>query len=242
MQQIDINLKFDPLLFPGIYKLIVSDSIAKGLSDGDVKNTGVAPFPGKKAADIIQKVQNNTLNIHGYKAILWHFGTNDIYEILFGPWHLRRSQQRFQQVWPSVQDVKNIFTTLMDCVREQNREGKMLWSAILPRVEQLQQTQSVIDQINDHIQMQCCRRKGFIYVQTYKHFIDKHSKLPVRTYFGVVDWLHPSAAGVFRLKRCFQQALSDKNLAKECHWKRRPYGRVVQQVRQPVQKGSLIQF
>ncbi len=225
-----------------IYKLIVSDSICKRLNDGEVKNTGVAPFSGKKASDMIEKVLNDTLNIRDYKAVLWHFGTNDIYEVLFGPWHLRRSENRFRHAWPSVQDVRNTFTTLMDCVRDKNREGKMLWSSILPRVEEFEQTHSVIEQINDHIQQQCCRRKGFIYVQSYKYFIDKRSKLPVRTYFGVVDWLHPNAAGVFRLKKCFQQALSDKNLATECHWKRRPSGKPVQQLRQPVVRGASIQF
>ena len=154
---------------------------------------------------------------------MFHVGTNDIDRMMRHNADIDRQYQRTGQSLRTkitVSQIAQSYKQLIHITRQRNSNCKILCSAILPRLKDYQQSEPLIKEFNSMIQQYCCKTKSVIFLPSYK-WLCYYGK-PVAGYYAVRDGLHLSDAGTARLMQSFQQALSDVNLARELHWRRKP--------------------
>ena len=172
----------------------------------------MAPYPGYTLARISDLIAFGQVNVKNYSAILLHFGTNDIPPT----WDKHHKKHMVKSIDAVVQEYKS----LVQLIRRDNSQAYIVLSAIIPRPIDHAKTKLRVEAINNKVQQWCCTQNRLIFQPTYKFFIKAGS--PVLSYFSPSDRLHLRGAGIKRLQQCMQQALSEKNLAKANHWRRKP--------------------
>lgn len=189
---------------------MISDSIGKRVHT--IKDCELFVRRGKTFSGIADCIINNMVVVRDRRAILIHVGTNDVSDML------RRQQERNRQLnymgraqKPpiTVEQIVEGFKSVVHQIRRQNRAAKILFSAILPRPTDYNDSEPIIRQVNSQIEAYCWQH-DFIFVYSYKWFC--RAGLPVKSYFAQNDDLHLSDAGSSRLEQAFQMALSDSNL------------------------------
>ena len=193
-----------------MYKLIITDSIGKNVSK--VKNTRVQALPGYTIARTTDSIVFGNIQVSHYKAILIHMGTNDI--------PARRDRHSGKHMVQPIKQVVMAYKSMIDVIRRSNAGCKIVVSAIIPRPVDFPTSKYRVDRVNQGLQQLCESSHKLIFNPTHKFFVKKG--LPVLDYYAPSDRLHLRGAGVARLQQAFQQALSDVNLAKENHWRRKP--------------------
>lgn len=191
---------------------MLSDSIGKRVRT--IKDCELFVRRGKTFSGISDCIINDMVVVRDRKAILIHVGTNDVSDLL------RRQQERKRQLSYmgrahkppiTVEQIVEGFKSVVFQIRRHNHTAQILFSAILPRPTDYNDSEPIIRQVNNQIE-QYCWQHSCIFVYSYKWFC--RAGLPVKAYFAQNDDLHLSDAGSSRLEQAFQMALSDSNLAK----------------------------
>ena len=198
------------LFLSTVYKLIITDSIGKNVSR--VRNTRVHALPGYTIARTTDAIVFGNIQVSHFKAILIHMGTNDI--------PAKRDRHSGRQSVQPIKQVVRAYKAMIDVIRRSNPGCKIVVSAIIPRPVDFPTSKYRVERVNQGLQQLCESSSRLIFNPTHKFFLKKG--LPVLDYYAPSDRLHLRGAGVARLQQAFQQALSDVNLAKENHWRRRP--------------------
>ena len=193
-----------------MYKLIITDSIGKHVTR--VKNAKLQALPGYTISRTADSIAFGNISVSGYKAILVHMGTNDI----------PPKKDRFtgkQSIQP-INHVVDAYRHLVQVIRRYNAHCQIVVSAIIPRPVDFLVSAYRVQKVNEGLQQLCENKHKMIFNPTHKFFFKRG--LPVRGYYSESDKLHLRGSGVMRLQQAFQQALSDVNLVKANHWRRKP--------------------
>ena len=186
------------------------DSLGRNLTG--IKGTTVVPFPGYTVGQLADAISCGRVQVAGAQAILIHVGTNNIPPL--------RRPAPGQPPLMSIDAVVREFRELIRTVRQFNPTCPLVMSAILPRPVDHLHTWYRVEQINAGLKNFCDPLKQVFFNPTYRFFI-KFGR-PVEDYYAQRDKLHLSGSGLLRLQQAFQQALSDANLTKGNHWRRKP--------------------
>ena len=120
----------------------------------------------------------------------------------------------------SINQVVQSYKHMISTIRRYNSHCEIVVSDIIPRPVDFVKSHYRVMQVNEGLQQMCEASQKLIFNPTHKFFMKRGQ--PVTSYYSESDRLHLRGAGVMRLQQAFQQALSDVNLAKANHWRRKP--------------------
>ena len=203
---------------------MIGDSIIKHIAKqgkGSIKDTELSINRGKGFKTIVEIIVKGDIKLHGWEVILLHLGTNDVADLF----RINKEREKeliyfgyTNRVLLTPLDIFNSFVALINIIRQRNARAKIIFSAILPRPCDHDQSNSVCHQVNARIKEYCLKTQGMIFNPTFTWF-QKHGK-PVISLFGHYDQLHLSFTGKEVLTQAFQMALADSNIAAESHCRR----------------------
>ncbi len=199
-------------------KLIVSDSIAKRIGHDSVKGATLCAYPGKTFSGIGDLLINGGIDIKDVGTILLHVGTNDIDNLRKNNDKVRNEMSRWGHSGKCIlpeEDIVQGFVALVKLFKQFCSGVTIIFSAILPRIVDMNKTDAIIRKVNTGIKDYCHSHDNLIFNPTFKWFV--HKGAPLSSYFASRDGLHLSDMGSNRLRQAFQMALADKNIAQQSH-------------------------
>lgn len=158
--------------------------------------------------------------MQNFKHILVHAGTNNVSELISS--NLRRAEEiRFTGLADrpliSPPHIFQEFIDLINTIWEFNSECIIIFSAIIPRPCDHQESDLIIRETNSLIKQYCNNSDKLIFNPTYRWF--ESQGWPIITYYSYWDRLHLSEQGVRVLTQALQMALADRNIELKSHSK-----------------------
>ena len=161
------------------------------------KNTDISIHRGHTVRQINDHVFFGKVKVTDFQTILIHAGTNDIAQLI--------QSGSIKTALP--QHILQYYVSLRQSIRRRNSHAILLFSSILPRVQDFHTFFPYVFGINFALEKWCAQSKGTcIFVPSYTLFLKQG--LPKAHLFSEKDGLHLNGAGMDVLESCFQQALT----------------------------------
>ncbi|XP_045159243.1 uncharacterized protein LOC123524817 [Mercenaria mercenaria] len=174
----------------GVMVHIISDSIAKDV--GGIWHTKVIAFPGIGITRLSVRIQSSPYLVSKPVTII-HVGTNDI--------NPRNPNEEY-----SVDDIISFYNNMITLIRNVNPHTHIVFSSILPRPCDYEQTKDKIKQVNQLLEVKC-KERYCQFIHSFRPFF-KYGK-PVRALFAVRDkGLHLNLEGTRQLRKFFINTVS----------------------------------
>ena len=211
-------------LFTELEKLVIGDSIPKFIKThgiGSIKNTTLSINRGINLKRTAKDIASGSIKVAGYDHILVHVGTNTVSDIL------RSNRMRANEIyWTGrpdrpllgANDALNDFKETVSSIRQYNTTGSIIFSGIISRLCDLEESESLVVEVNRLIREYCCVTEKLLFTPTYAHFV-KNGR-PITDLYDPNDYLHVSRRGNDVLTHAFQIALSNTNITKNALCKR----------------------
>jgi len=138
-------------------------------------------YPGIQIQEVLQLLVDHPQLVHGYRKIILHLGTNNIFSR--DPVTRKKNFSRF-----SADDIKQLFIKLSDKIHLTNPNCTLFVSAILPRPRDHVITQNKIAEVNSFLEATFGRR----YIASDRHFMDEKSQVTTNSTIKILDqYFHP---------------------------------------------------
>ena len=176
-----------------------------------IKDSSLLVLPECTVSSLADAVTSGCVPVTGFRVILIHVGTFDI-----TPRHQNLPGSRLK----SISTIQADYSRLLHTVRSLNAGCTIIFSAILPRPFDHPTSWFRVQRVNEVLCDVCesISDKRVLYNPTFKWF-SKHGN-PVTGYFSE-DMFQLEGSGCSRLTQAWQMALSDHNVSRGNHWRRR---------------------
>ena len=159
----------------------------------------VKAFHGEKVTKLTDRIEFGQVDITQPKRILVHVGTIDVAASL----RSRRARSVTSQHLRKYKVLKEV-------IRRQNSRALILFSSILPRLNQFKKFNPYMLGLNFALEKWCVKSGGScVFIPSYGSFLA--SGEPREELFAK-DRLHLNGAGIDKLEACFLQVLSTEHL------------------------------